>query len=511
MKRSCGYSKRYGEGRSPTDARGFAAVSRRWAPVGASVIFTLASCVAVPLSPEREVASPGEAGIDSVLENRNGVVDSSAVRAPDGDEATPLFPGPNPTVTALDPPPTLRESSEPAIVPEEPIPPEPSVPIDVGPVEIPSPEYPDDVLARLLPPVPIPPPIGSGAVRPAGSGSPGAGAAPSAAEVVPAAGEGATAVSESDPAPTPTPALTATGPQPPSGATREPEASDAPSPAPPAAPPPIPAERPSIVELPPIAIRLSRTGITVPVTLDGFGWIYLADSDADGFVFVGRELTDTASIFGFRIDRPGDYSLRFQRQDNEVGRFEVVTVEILGTDAPVVPGSTRAVPETRPTESPAPAASDEVESTVADAETITARAGSGGEEAYSLYREVLERLGGDDRAYPYNAVVGVLLEYAVLRELAEYLTLAEILETGGYLHEAVATLVAAIERYGRASGVDAACFRLARIFEGDSPLRDEKRALGYYRKITEYFPLSAYYEEAQARIRHIERHFIDIR
>ena len=52
---------------------------------------------------------------------------------------------------------------------------------------------------------------------------------------------------------------------------------------------------------------------------------------------------------------------------------------------------------------------------------------------------------------------------------------------------------------------------IARLYERDGPFRNERLAHDHYKELTDSFPLSRYYEEAERRMQHIERHFINIR
>jgi hypothetical protein len=58
---------------------------------------------------------------------------------------------------------------------------------------------------------------------------------------------------------------------------------------------------------------------------------------------------------------------------------------------------------------------------------------------------------------------------------------------------------------------DLACFRLGRIFEGTSPVRDIQKAVDYYSRVRDEFPGSLYWEESLGRIDYLNRHFLLIR
>ena len=57
------------------------------------------------------------------------------------------------------------------------------------------------------------------------------------------------------------------------------------------------------------------------------------------------------------------------------------------------------------------------------------------------------------------------------------------------------------------ASLDEVYFRLARIYEVDSPYRDLEKALKYYRLVYDLFPESLYVDEAEKRIKYLNRHF----
>ncbi len=312
------------------------------------------------------------------------------------------------------------------------------------------------------------------------------------------------------------------------------------------------------------AIRLSRTGIIVPVALDGFGWIYLPDSSEDGYVYVGRELTESGSTFNFRVDRPRDYTLSFQRQDNKTGSFEFAVVELLAAEAmseneiagsaslqrstvPTAPGGDQPG-EPAATKAAPPAAAAELaaagrfldalklyERLIADGRAeFSVRAGDVAAAAElfdvaaehyaagltlsaadSTYRVALKLLDSAERSGgalgSLTDALPALLGPGVLRYREDLQRLANLFRDLEGRSEEAAVLDALLARYPSSAGNDLVLFRLGRIYETEGAPRDERRAFEYYRRLTLDYPLSEYYEQAEERMRHIERYYLNIR
>ncbi|HOV38131.1 MAG TPA: hypothetical protein PLG79_05365, partial [Spirochaetales bacterium] len=83
----------------------------------------------------------------------------------------------------------------------------------------------------------------------------------------------------------------------------------------------------------------------------------------------------------------------------------------------------------------------------------------------------------------------------------------------GNLEEAVEALdqYLASEPGKQLPNFDAWCFTLANLYETEPKVKNVKKALYYYDKICENYPLSAYWEEANRRRKYIQQNFFDIR
>ena len=59
--------------------------------------------------------------------------------------------------------------------------------------------------------------------------------------------------------------------------------------------------------------------------------------------------------------------------------------------------------------------------------------------------------------------------------------------------------------------MDTVYFLLGQYYEADSVKRNASRAVHYYGKLVDEFPLSSQLYDAQSRIKYLEKHFIHIR
>ena len=298
-------------------------------------------------------------------------------------------------------------------------------------------------------------------------------------------------------------------------------------------------EGPIIRELPVAAIRLSRVGITIPVALDGFGWIYVpTDLDAEtgvGFAYAGRDLNDSGAVFNFRIDDPGNYTLRFQRQDNATGTFESATVELLGSDA--VSGNIRGVDISEGESVSATIDSDssfeqQIQELIDDGSydrvfsmsiergnysqavqyyTDGISSAASDREIYATNRNFIDASLAAGTAEPLVKILPFLLDEPLSLTREDLEEVASFFETSGETEGTIATYGAILDHFAGSIRNDEVLILIARLYERESPFRNERLAYDHYRKLIDSFPLSRYYEEAERRMQHIERHFINIR
>jgi outer membrane protein assembly factor BamD (BamD/ComL family) len=91
----------------------------------------------------------------------------------------------------------------------------------------------------------------------------------------------------------------------------------------------------------------------------------------------------------------------------------------------------------------------------------------------------------------------------------DYIARARQEYEAGRVREALAVLDQFRERFPL--GSDEAWWLYGQILEANSPLRDIRSALEYYRRLVREYPQSARYADARQRIAYLERYYFNIR
>jgi tetratricopeptide (TPR) repeat protein len=302
---------------------------------------------------------------------------------------------------------------------------------------------------------------------------------------------------------------------------------------------------------------LARAGDPIEIAFDGRGWLYLGLSAAEpgrnaGVAFQGGGSSGGRSVFGFKALEHGQYTLRFQLQDNLTGGLleEAVRLSVL----PDKEFSARLAGQTVPQASAVPGALDpdrvaaaerlyslgEYDRAVAaflDAyqegdpylnDRIAASYAATGDHlaAEKYYRRNLQTSGplasqavaGLMRAAVAGEDTALLLEQfpALLRTEGVQIG-QELLEVGRWQAAAGRYAVALeafqeyMRRYPAGRELDEICFLLAQLLEAESPFRDLRGARDLYHRVYEDFPESPLAAPAQVRRDYLNRHFFQIR
>ncbi|MFW6223686.1 MAG: tetratricopeptide repeat protein, partial [Spirochaetota bacterium] len=311
--------------------------------------------------------------------------------------------------------------------------------------------------------------------------------------------------------------------------------------------------------------REVTVGEEVRLSLGNGGWVYLGEeSGEDGLSFRRRYSEDGETVFVFSVDEPGEYVVRFQRQDLDRGIFreERVALEARsdsGTAPETASGAASESTSERASESPADDQQDEAPA--ADLDEAYALLDEGRREAaleaflqsypvgdpevhgliarlaFDLGRWETARSHWDrnlDAGEPFarDARLGLFrtaLEtedaepaWEHYRELAggetdagapdipgeELLRLGSLLLESGDPSRAVEPLEVYMEAGGTPEDPAALYYRLGQLHE---ERRDARGAMEYYRRVVEDYPLSRHWQAAQERVQYLRRHFFDIR
>lgn len=431
----------------------------------------------------------------------------------------------------------------------------------------PEPKPAPGAVSRLPPPqaapaasAAIPAPASSAAAMPSGSGAspPSPGSLPAPEPVpsasttgktlppVPAAPQ-APAASAAVPAPVskpPEPGKPPAGDSPPKAA--ESKAAPAKPPASPAKPPADAAARapaapetppkPALVPSPGSSTRTSPESVQAPgrteeavrgspleLPFRGSGWIYLGETGGrDGLRYESRKFDGTQAIFLFTAERPGEYQLRFQRQDALTGEPENLIVKVLVREPE--PGSAAGVPSRPASGSSAPAASalgaavagQPAAAAAGAAPTGAAPPGATAPSQPSSAAEGNPPSAAAASAAPPGAAGEPSRPPAAAsapRDLPaspeELLRLAR----EDLAASRIAGVLEVLDRYMQLFpfGSDEAHYLYAKAYEQNTPYRDIKKAYANYRKVRDEWPRSPFWRESAERVTYIERHYFDIR
>ncbi len=291
---------------------------------------------------------------------------------------------------------------------------------------------------------------------------------------------------------------------------------------------------------------------TITVSLRGEGWIYTGEkNDKEGLTFLSREPTDETSDFLFQAARKDIFILEFQKHIAEAGEtyLKQVTVtvveedtfaELISSSGGVNLGSTHG----------------EVKGDYSLAERLyrNHRFADALEEYIERYKpgnpsinrriaELSFSLKQYHRASSYwqknmsfkgkiydQAVHGIVKAAVALKDqetldlyLEEFIqiesvdirnTLLEATEMEieyGFLMTAVELLETYALKYPRGDDVDYVYFTLGTLYEKKSNIQDVEKAINYYTIVTEEFPASQYWLQAEDRKKYLKRAFLQIR
>ena len=323
----------------------------------------------------------------------------------------------------------------------------------------------------------------------------------------------------------------------------------APLPPPPPAPDPFPLlpartiPEPLEQEITFSRVIRAAVGQIVEIPFRGTGWVYLGEiANRRGLRYESRRLDVLDGLtegqsFIFICEEPGTYILRFYRQDfiqdymlndyvqvivgDAYGSIQLqpggersrVIAEprwplALGGEAvqpvitePIVPGAVTAVPvpEQAVPVIPPPAAV-----TIPEAVTFP-------EQAVISAAETLPPIATEPAfpILPEPAPPEPLITAEPVLSLTEYVERARQEFNAGRVEQALVILDTLRQHYP--NGSDEAWFLYAQLLEANSPSRDIRLSLEFYRRLINEYPMSSRVQEAQRQIAYLERFYFNIR
>ena len=248
------------------------------------------------------------------------------------------------------------------------------------------------------------------------------------------------------------------------------------------------------------------------LTYPGHGWVYVGEQTSQpGLKYEQRKLQDNTSIFMFTAEKKGDYILHFSY-------FDVFTNEFV-TDAVAV-----SVSAARSTAAKSTVKAPDYQNEVGEAETQAQKNTQAAAEAPQTagagsQSKTLEQVMTAGTAEVASSVAGNTGSITVQNSAAAD---AEAPLSSDQLLEKARTAIAAADA-GTAltyldnffttaeEKLDEGWFLKGRAYELNGSMRNIRLALDAYRTLTDSFPQSKYWAEADARIRYITGFYINIR
>ena len=213
-----------------------------------------------------------------------------------------------------------------------------------------------------------------------------------------------------------------------------------------------------------------EVGKALKVALPGTGWIYLGDEENAGKIrYQGKDFAGGNTVFSFLAYSAGNYTLKFQQQDLAINSVRQNDVQVK-VDPPKTPPATPLAGWNNSKRTGSVSGAKEPKAVPGE----TTRDPADGPETEE---EKMEKLLKDGKTRE------------ALEEIERF-----IVDKGKTL-----------------ANLDEWFIRLARLYETDRELKNMKKALWYYEKLRDSFPMSSYWDEADRRSRYIRRNFFDIR
>jgi hypothetical protein len=261
-------------------------------------------------------------------------------------------------------------------------------------------------------------------------------------------------------------------------------------------------------------------GQLVEIPFRGTGWVFLGELGARrGIAYGSRRLDPEGQSFIFRAEEPGDYVLKFYKQDfirdfilNDYVRVIIAEPPASGGTAvnpPVDRGRVIAEPRWPFLPGEAPASGDR------DAE-LSIGTGVPPEDNPSPELRPPEPVRGPDTVPEREApsAPAALPPAAETRPPEagsspdEYISRAREEYDAGRIVSALSILDQFREKYP--AGSDEAWWLYGQLLEANGPRRDIRSALDYYRRLIREYPQSTRFDEARRRIAYLERYYFNI-
>ena len=235
----------------------------------------------------------------------------------------------------------------------------------------------------------------------------------------------------------------------------------------------------------------------------GEGWMLESYTDASGEVtenlrYSGRDYIAGNTVFSFYPYAAGEYIIYIRKTDYTAASVERRLIRLSVIEGFEANNNGEDKVESQPDPAAEAVVIQETAETQVSTHVLHAETETDLAAEPDIVTEVVEDINAaEEAAYVFSSS-------------AEAIEAAERLSEAGGCAAAAGILEDYIESHS-GDELDKPLLILAGYYEDCAEIRDERRAVEFYRQIVDYYPISIYYNDARERIRYLERQYIYIR
>ncbi len=239
-------------------------------------------------------------------------------------------------------------------------------------------------------------------------------------------------------------------------------------------------------------------GQNLQVWYPGTGWVYLGDASAlNGLGYENRKLDKKDTLFSFKALKPGTFTLEFSRYDVLSDSFSEDLLLVTVTEASGKKAETVRAPDyqTLSAVSETAAASEPVQTAPAPSASRAVAASASFDDEPSLVAGGTGQ-GTSGKVSPAESPDADTLLNAAKASLSKGDAAAALASLDSFFAKAVTRL-------------DEGWFIRGQAYEANGPARNVRMALDAYSTLKKAFPDSPLWKDADARVRYIERYYLN--
>ncbi len=281
---------------------------------------------------------------------------------------------------------------------------------------------------------------------------------------------------------------------------------------------PAPKQSAAVVQAHPAAVLLlpdkdvtvyNRDKIVLP--LPGTGWIFMGSVPSEGIVFEDKITPRTNDVFYFTAQSYGEFVLTFEKQRISVSKNEKQRILLHlkeKKDTGVLEPAAASKHEVIPVEKT-------LEELVKSGEYQKALLSYKRHDVLmGILKEGVNSGKLSALIFFYNKIfedTGENIDFNDEKFLELSIDAAKILIKQGLVKQGAQLIERCLSFNNGKSGNDALLFILGTVYQNESSVRDEKKAVYYYRKLLDEYPASIYWDTAQKEYMFLKRRYIDVR